>query len=255
MKLLNILTTRIYRHLYNVFAPFTHIKLHSEPFFQRCLPRYTLPPIAVTQSLRCRSPSWSIFYLRRSDRRVCFSLRGEKSFSHQAAKKMRPTLEAAAILSVFAFKLASAKDTSSPNKPISKPSCNKGIDVSVRYSGKSDRLYIESANGRTRGGCITLKQIWEQRDGEGPLYAVDKNGDIRDKVTGRWLLTDDLYVKDGITLKVGRDIFFCSTFTFQLLDKVVVSGFVPSSPRYVPSILIAHRVQHSHCSSTFIECC
>lgn len=116
---------------------------------------------------------------------------------------MRPVLEAAAILSVFVSRLgAFAKDTSSPNSAISKPSCNKGIDVSVRYSGRSDRLYIESANGRTRGGCITLKQIWNIRDGEGPLYAVDKNGDISDKVTGRWLLTDDLYVKDGITLKV-----------------------------------------------------
>ena len=125
----------------------------------------------------------------------------------QQAVRMRPALETAVILGAFAFRLgASARDTSSPNKAISKPSCNKSIDVSVRYSGASDRLYIESANGRTRGGCITLKQIWERREGEGPLYAVDKNGDISDKVTGRWLLTDDLYVKDGITLKVGRYI-------------------------------------------------
>ena len=27
-----------------------------------------------------------------------------------------------------------------------------------------------------------------------------------------------------------------------------------SPPRYVPSIFIAHRAQHSHCSSVFIEC-
>ena len=40
----------------------------------------------------------------------------------------------------------------------------------------------------------------------------------------------------------------------DLLDKPVVTGVVPS-PRYVPSIFIAHRVQHSHCSSIFIECC
>ena len=37
--------------------------------------------------------------------------------------------------------------------------------------------------------------------------------------------------------------------------QAVVTGSVPSSPRYVPSIFIAHRVQHSHCSSIFIECC
>ena len=35
--------------------------------------------------------------------------------------------------------------------------------------------------------------------------------------------------------------------------QAVVTGVVPS-PRYVPSIFIAHRVQHSHCSSIFIEC-
>ena len=36
--------------------------------------------------------------------------------------------------------------------------------------------------------------------------------------------------------------------------QAVVTGVVPSSPRYVPPIFIAHRVQHSHCSSIFIEC-
>lgn len=121
---------------------------------------------------------------------------------------MRPVIETAAILSVCALRLARAEPyTSSPNRAISKPSCDKSITVSVRYSGASDRMYIESANGRTRGGCITLKQIWQSRAGEGPLYAVDKNGDVSDNVTGRWLLTDDLYVQDGITLKVGRNAY------------------------------------------------
>ena len=42
----------------------------------------------------------------------------------------------------------------------------------------------------------------------------------------------------------------------DLLDKPWSQvGVVPSSPRYVPAIFIAHRVQHSHCSSIFIECC
>ena len=31
----------------------------------------------------------------------------------------------------------------------------------------------------------------------------------------------------------------------------MVTGVVPSSPRFLPSIFIAHRVQHSHYSSIF----
>ena len=34
----------------------------------------------------------------------------------------------------------------------------------------------------------------------------------------------------------------------------VVTGVVPSPPRYVPLLFVAHSVQHSHCSSIFIEC-
>ena len=42
----------------------------------------------------------------------------------------------------------------------------------------------------------------------------------------------------------------------DLLDKPCSQvGVVPSPPRYVPSFFIAHTVQHSHCSSSFIECC
>ena len=37
--------------------------------------------------------------------------------------------------------------------------------------------------------------------------------------------------------------------------QAVVAGVVPSPPRYVPSIYVAYRVQHSHCSSIFIEGC
>ena len=37
--------------------------------------------------------------------------------------------------------------------------------------------------------------------------------------------------------------------------QVVVIGVVPSPPRHMPSVFIARRVQHSHCSSIFIECC
>ena len=32
---------------------------------------------------------------------------------------------------------------------------------------------------------------------------------------------------------------------------MLVAGVVPSPPRFLPSIFIAHRVQQSHCSSIF----
>ncbi|CAN0567845.1 unnamed protein product, partial [Laminaria digitata] len=67
----------------------------------------------------------------------------------------------------------------------------------------SSRLYLVSADGTTRGGCVTLEQIWEERGGKAPLYAVDpKTGDISDSATGTWLLTEELFVQDGITLQV-----------------------------------------------------
>ena len=46
--------------------------------------------------------------------------------------------------------------------------------------------------------------------------------------------------------------FFTSrTFFFQLLDKPWSQVSSLSPPRFLPSIFIAHRVQHSHCSSIF----
>lgn len=108
------------------------------------------------------------------------------------------------VLSILASKLSVAKDTPSPNTPIPKPDCDDSITVSMRYSGVSARLYLESADGKTRGGCVTLSQIWAWREGRPPVYAVDlDNGDISDSVTGTWLLTEELIVQDGITLKVG----------------------------------------------------
>ena len=45
--------------------------------------------------------------------------------------------------------------------------------------------------------------------------------------------------------------FFFAHFYFPGSGQAVVTGVVPSSPRFLPSIFIAHRVQHSHCSSIF----
>ena len=40
-------------------------------------------------------------------------------------------------------------------------------------------------------------------------------------------------------------------FYFPASGQAVVTGVVPFSPRFLPSIFIAHRVQQSHCSSIF----
>ena len=45
--------------------------------------------------------------------------------------------------------------------------------------------------------------------------------------------------------------FFFSHFYFPASGQAVVTGVVPSSPRFLPSICIAYRVQQSHCSSIF----
>lgn len=99
--------------------------------------------------------------------------------------------------------------TPSPNEPIPKPECNSSIPVSVRYSATTGRLYLEALNNGTRGGCVTLDQIWEARGGgakggaKAPLFAIDPvTGAVSENITNYWLLEEDLYVEDGITLKV-----------------------------------------------------
>lgn len=119
------------------------------------------------------------------------------------------TLRVAATISLLAGRTACAENTDSPNKAIDKPDCGSGSAVSVRYAVSSERLYLESNdNGSTRGGCKTLTDIWKYLDGKEPLFAVDrKSGDVSSTVTGTWLLTKTLYVKDGITLQVIHTFF------------------------------------------------
>ena len=46
--------------------------------------------------------------------------------------------------------------------------------------------------------------------------------------------------------------FFCTLLLyFPVSGQAVVTGVVPSPPRFLPSIFIAHRVWLSHCSSIF----
>lgn len=115
---------------------------------------------------------------------------------------MTTMIRTAAIL--LAAKSANAKNTASPNDAIPKPDCDSSLSVSFRYSSGSERLYVESADGSTRGGCVTLTDIWEDLDGAAPLYAVDPDsGDVSSTATGTWLLTEHLWIEDGITLQVS----------------------------------------------------
>ena len=45
--------------------------------------------------------------------------------------------------------------------------------------------------------------------------------------------------------------FFFAHFYFPASGQAVVTGVIPSPPRFLPSIFIAHRVQQSRCSSIF----
>lgn len=99
---------------------------------------------------------------------------------------------------------ADAADTASPNDAIAKPKCDSSTTVSFRYSSGSERVYVESEDGSTRGGCVTLTDIWEWLDGSAPLYAVDPDsGDLSNTATGTWLLTEHLWIEDGITLEAS----------------------------------------------------
>lgn len=116
-----------------------------------------------------------------------------------------------------------ADDTPSPNEPIPKPDCDGNMNVSIRYSNTSERLYIESDSGE-RGGCVTIGEIWEVRDGKSPLYAIDPDsGEMSDNATGTWLLTQSLYVEDGITLKVRLDwVMWASSIVVRLIFVALV---------------------------------
>ncbi|CAM9140533.1 unnamed protein product [Laminaria digitata] len=83
--------------------------------------------------------------------------------------------------------------------PPAQLACNESDVPTVRYAGTTKRIYIER-NG-TRGGCFTLTQIWES--GKRPLYPIDPFDNTRVTTpTGVWLLTEELYVLDGVTLQL-----------------------------------------------------
>ncbi|CAM9851353.1 unnamed protein product [Pylaiella littoralis] len=82
------------------------------------------------------------------------------------------------------------------------PDCESVELPEIRYASSTRRMYVEH-NG-TRGGCVTLTQIWEGVTSDTrPLFPIDiATNDRVENVTGVWLLTEELYVTDGVTLQV-----------------------------------------------------
>jgi len=62
--------------------------------------------------------------------------------------------------------------------------CDPSINVAVRYSSSSNRIYAEAEK---RGGCISLSEISENIK-DSPLYSLGDN---------TWNLDSDLYIEDG----------------------------------------------------------
>lgn len=81
-----------------------------------------------------------------------------------------------------------------------------GNGTTIRWSGTSDRLYIEN------GGCATLSDIYLSRYAAygftGPLYPYDAgNNTLVHNITGQWYLNSSLYVTTDSTLVVrGTDV-------------------------------------------------
>ena len=82
---------------------------------------------------------------------------------------------------------------------------------------------------------------------------VVKKSETKDSYIISYILSWCVFFFHRIGLFFFSDFFFFFlTFTSQLLDKPWSQvGVVPSPPRFLPSIFIAHRVQQSHCSSMF----
>ena len=79
------------------------------------------------------------------------------------------------------------------NETIPKPECDSSKEVSIRYAASSNRVYVESLDG-TRGGRISLTQIYESLDDKSPLSPTDTDGE--------WFLESELFILDGITLEI-----------------------------------------------------
>ena len=88
----------------------------------------------------------------------------------------------------------------SPNEVLPVPACNFALPISVRYASSTGRGYVESESG---GGCFTLTQVWEELSDKPFLFPIDPvTNEQSDVPTGTWLLSEDLYVLDDVTLNI-----------------------------------------------------
>ena len=84
------------------------------------------------------------------------------------------------------------------------------------------------------------------------FFAEERRGILRSVVYSQ-LLYHMIMVR-VISLLQYTSLFFFKHIYFPAIiasAQAVVTGVVPSSPRFLPSIFIAHMVQRSHCSSIF----
>ena len=93
------------------------------------------------------------------------------------------------------------------------------------------------ANSRSRAFC------------EKSICAQKKSPRLYTSSTSALGARGDLNSRNKLTFFSSS--FFFSHIYFPASGQAVVKGVVPSSPRFSPSIFIAHRVQQSHCSSIF----
>lgn len=93
----------------------------------------------------------------------------------------------------------------SENEVIAKPRCDSSASVNIRYASSTERrLYLEPATFYDQDACVTLTDIFNDRGDQGPLYPVDPSTGTRvSTATGTWILTEDLYVGDFVTLNVS----------------------------------------------------
>lgn len=115
-----------------------------------------------------------------------------------------PLIFSATALALLVTMVTRVADVAADNDVIDEPKCDSGKSVKIRYASSTKRLYVEAGSSGKRGGCATLSDVFDLRGTEGPLYPVNpSSGSRASSPTGTWLLTEDLYVEDGITLNVS----------------------------------------------------
>ena len=98
---------------------------------------------------------------------------------------------------------------------------------------------------RAQGSAIALLVDFSSRVANSRSRAFRKSICTQEKVP-----TNSHEYALGGTRTHEADLFF-SRIYFPASRQAVVTGVVPSPPRFWPSIFIAHRVQQFHCSSIF----